>query len=340
MSVLRARSFEVACLGLGATLLAGILWQIGLSGLGRDLHTIGWGLAVIVLLQSADVLFNTCAWGLAFPAGERTVSGRRLFAARLAGDGVNYLTPLASVGGEVLRVRLLGSGMPLGLRWASVSVAKLGQTVAQAIFVILGLALVLPHTSDVPPGVAALAGAGSAVLVGLALVWLLARGVWTTFEGVVRGLGLAAWLPAAWAQPGRELDSALTRLSGWRLLGSLACFLAGWVVGAVEIYVILAWLGGPAEWQTALAVETGSVFIDGILFFVPAKLGTQEGGKVALFAALGLPPARGLTVGVVRRIRELTYAGLGLAALGLLTARGATRRPLSLAAGSQPRRRP
>jgi hypothetical protein len=71
----------------------------------------------------------------------------------------------------------------------------------------------------------------------------------------------------------------------------------------------------------ALALETGSVLIDGLLFFVPGKVGTQEGGKVLLFAVLGLDPARGLTVGVVRRIRELTYAGLGLAALGAMAVR-------------------
>ena len=75
------------------------------------------------------------------------------------------------------------------------------------------------------------------------------------------------------------------------------------------------------SWRTALAVETGAVLLDGILFFVPAKVGTQEGGKVVLFAALGLDPARGLTVGIVRRIRELVYAGVGLLALGWLSAR-------------------
>ena len=47
-------------------------------------------------------------WALAFPRGERPVSAWRLFGARLAGDGVNYLTPSATVGGELLRVRLLG----------------------------------------------------------------------------------------------------------------------------------------------------------------------------------------------------------------------------------------
>src|SRR5262249_3098174 len=146
---------------------------------------------------------------------------------------------------------------------------------------------------------------------------------WATLQSLARGLGFARLIPARWRRPGRELDAALGRLGPRRLAGSLACFVAGWTVGAVEIYVILLWLGDPVDWQTALAVETGSVLIDGILFFVPAKIGTQEGGKVVLFAALGLSPARGLTVGVVRRIRELTYAGLGLAALGVLSARRA-----------------
>ena len=73
--------------------------------------------------------------------------------------------------------------------------------------------------------------------------------------------------------------------------------------------------------------------MDGILFFVPGKIGTQEAGKVLLFAALGLDPARGLTVGVVRRIRELTYAVLGLLALGWLGTRpgaGSVLRPTAL----------
>jgi hypothetical protein len=107
---------------------------------------------------------------------------------------------------------------------------------------------------------------------------------------------------------------------------ALACFVAGWAVGALEVYVVLAWIGAPVDWATALAVEAGSVLIDGIVFFVPAKLGTQEGGKVVLFAALGLDPARGFTLGVVRRIRELVYAGLGLAALSLLAGRARAER--------------
>jgi hypothetical protein len=322
---LRRHWVELGCLGLGLAILAVTVWHIGLGGLVSDLRLIGWGLGAILLVETLNVAFNTWGWALAFPAGERTVSGRRLVTARLAGDAINYLTPSASVGGELLRVRLLGAAMPLGLRWASVSVAKLGQTVAQAIFVLLGLALVLPPLAGVSHAGAWLAGGGGALLVATTLAWLVRRGLWATLAGAAGRLGLRSRLPKSWNEPGRDLDAALARLGQPRLLASLACFVAGWAVGAAEIYVILAWLDGPVDWQTALALETGSVLVEALLFFVPAKIGTQEGGKVLLFTLLGLDPARGLTVGVVRRIRELVYAGLGLAALAVLTARPATR---------------
>jgi len=78
----------------------------------------------------------------------------------------------------------------------------------------------------------------------------------------------------------------------------------------------------------AHALETGSASIDGMLFFVPAKVGTQEDGKVLRFEAPGLRRARGLTVGIVRRRQEPLYAGVSLAALGWLTTRGSSHRLL------------
>lgn len=317
---LGGRGVELACLAFGVAVLAATAWHIGLGVLAADLRALGWGLAVVVAIYGLDVACNTAGWALGFPRGERPVSAAWLLLARLAGDSVNYLTPTATVGGELLRIRLLGPRAAAGVRWASVSVAKLGQTVAQAIFVLLGLGALLPRVLPVPAAPVVLAGTLAALAVGVGLVWLVGRGLW---KAVAR-LGLARWLPAAWAAPGRELDAALGRLGPARVALGLAGFVAGWAVGALEVYVVLAWIGAPVDWATALAVETGSVLIDGIVFFVPAKLGTQEGGKVVLFGALGLDPARGFTLGVVRRIRELVYAGLGLAALGWLAGRAHT----------------
>jgi uncharacterized membrane protein YbhN (UPF0104 family) len=327
MTGFRRRGLELACLAVGAAVLAGTLWVIGIDTLVRDLRLLGWSLGVILLVESVSVVLNTGGWALAFPRGERAISIRRLLAARLAGDAINYLTPSASVGGELLRVRLLGSDIPASLRWASVSVAKVGQSVAQAVFIFLGLAFVVPRLADLAPWLGWLPGttpvvAGVAALaISVVFVRTVGRGFWTTTRSVLSRVRLGGLLPPSWADPGRDLDAALARLGPWRAGLSLACFVLGWAVGAAEIYLILRGVGSAVDWQTAVALEIGSVLVDGMLFFVPAKVGTQEGGKVVLFAALGLNPARGLTVGIVRRIRELIYAGVGLLALGWLTTR-------------------
>ena len=73
----------------------------------------------------------------------------------------------------------------------------------------------------------------------------------------------------------------------------------------------------PVSPVTAFAIEVLSITIDGLLFLVPAKIGTQEGGKVVAFAALGLPSSFGFAFGVVRHVRELIWAAAGILLYGV-----------------------
>ena len=177
--------------------------------------------------------------------------------------------------------------------------AKVGQSAAQAVFIFLGLALVVPRLAAVSPWlgwlpwVTVFVAATAAVAACAAFVWTVRRGFWVSMQDALGRVRLGGFLPPSWAGPGRDLDAALARLGPGRAVAVLGFFVLGWAVGAAEIYLILHWVGAAVDWRTALALETGSVLIDGMLFFVPAKVGTQEGGKVVLFAAFGLSPARG-----------------------------------------------
>ena len=59
------------------------------------------------------------------------------------------------------------------------------------------------------------------------------------------------------------------------------------------------------------------------LFFVPGSIGVQEGGKVVVFTALGLPAAAGLTVAIAFRLTQLAGITAGLAAFAALRWRDA-----------------
>ena len=99
---------------------------------------------------------------------------------------------------------------------------------------------------------------------------------------------------------------------------STGLFLLGWLSEALEVYVILYFLGGPAMALSAISIGALSVFIKGGTFFIPGSLGAQDGGNLLLLKAFGYSDVTGITFALLRRFRELVWIGIGLAALAAL----------------------
>jgi hypothetical protein len=93
---------------------------------------------------------------------------------------------------------------------------------------------------------------------------------------------------------------------------SLAWFVLGWFASAAETWLILHQLGPTVSPSGALAIEAFSVGVRFATFFVPAQIGVAEAGSVAACAALGLGADIGLSLSLVRRVREGAWAGIGL----------------------------
>ncbi len=309
------RIVELTLVGAGIILFLTLVVHLGGARLVDHLRLVGPGIVLIVGQEALAVLANTLGWRAAFPA-HTAPPLPRLLAARIAGDGVNYLTPTASLGGEVVRARMLrGRGASLDVA-TSLAVAKLSQTVGQAAFVAAGFALVLTSTPLSP----VLRDASVLSIVALSTVVLLLlvaqrRGMFGPLLSLVTRLGPLSRFSHL-AERVARLDAEIAkvhRAPEQQFLVSCVWFFVGWALGALEIALMLWLLGVPVTATRALAIEALSVAVDAMLFFIPAKVGTQEGGKVLIFTALGLDPALGLTVGVLRRVRELTWALVGLA---------------------------
>lgn len=330
------RLLERLLLAAGVGLFVFLVYQLGAASVLDNLRLVGWGILLIIAQESLAITANTFGWWFAFPEPRPQIPFRRFVAARIAGDGVNYTTPTATLGGEFVRTRLLRDTAPMTSLVASVAVAKLTQAVGQISFIVVGLVFVLEET-PLPDGVrrGLLIGLTLFSVAAALLIWAQRRGMFAPLLRAAHRLGLPERGPHL-LRSFERLDAEIARFHGRSsraFLCSAGSFFLGWTCGVIEMYLILWFLDVGASVQRALTIEVLSAAIDGLLFFVPVKAGTQEGGKVLIFTLLGLGPAKGLAAGIIRRIRELTWAFVGLVILwyqqGSLRGLAAARTPTS-----------
>jgi hypothetical protein len=131
---------------------------------------------------------------------------------------------------------------------------------------------------------------------------------------VLRRLGLARRFWGEQAPTVVALDEALRAYYARPDRGALSVgfHLMGWLAGTAEVALILWFLDLPVTAATAVALEAGHQLARAGSFFIPARLGTQEGGNLILFSALGFPAALGVAASLLRRVREMAWVTLGL----------------------------
>lgn len=312
------RAIQLTLLALGAILLFVLVRTIGVASLRAELRGFGPAFAGVVALELVLDACNTLGWRRTLPAG--AIGFWRLFWIRQAGTAVNQLTPTATFGGEVVKAMLLRTHMRASDAVVSIVAAKLSFALAQTALVLVGLASVLGRVGGSP---ALRAGIVAAVIAACAAVggFLLMqrRGMLVPALDLIARLGGARpWIVAARTRAA-HIDADLAALHRDRpgaFAASVAWHFAAQVVGTAQLFYVLRALGTPASVLTCLAIEALALLVDSAFFFVPGRVGVQEGGRVLVFTSVGLAAATGLAVAVVVRLNQLTVAAIGLAAFG------------------------
>lgn len=284
----------------------------------ESLARVGWGFSLYMAASFVVYALDTWAWRLVFSRDIPQIGFGRLFSIRMAGEAVNKVTPLASMGGEPLKAYLLNRcGGQGGEALASVAVAKNIMTLAQIAFIFVGVAISL----TIAPGRSA-ALYGLAIFPGIILTAMIVTAILdhrlrrskrrseTKEPPVHQNNVLALWAQFAdyfWANPGAVLLSFLV-------------FFLGWAAGALELLAAAYLLGFPLSVRDALAYEALLASVNMATFFIPANAGSQEGGFTYLGPLLGLPPY-GVALAVLRRCRDVVWVLFGLGYLGVTEGR-------------------
>ena len=314
------RALRIAYLVAGLGLLAAVLYGVDLAAAGEWLAGMGVaGVAAVIAVYALVFTCDSAAWW--FILAREKLEGAwlgRLWLVRLVGEAFNAIIPAASLGGEPVKALLLKKrhGVGYGEAAASLVMAKTITLIALILFSAIGLTLMLGSNSYADT-YGAVAGAGLAAL---------AAGVLGFFA--VQRWAVTSRLAARYAarHPGGRIETALghmrsidERFAGFyhrrpgRFAAALALALASWMFGALELYVILDFLGRPITPAEAWITESVLQLVRAGSFFIPANLGASEVGFVVLVGALTGQPPLGLAAALMRRARELLWIVAGLA---------------------------
>lgn len=311
------RALRLVLLVAGVASVVYLVTRTGTAALLEPIRSLGWGLVPVLLAPYLGVtLLHTLAWQFVLPRDR--VPFVTLGLVRLAGETFNVAT--ASVGGEPVKALLLRPRVPLDRAAASVVVDKTTIVVGQGLLLVVGL-IVARAAFDLP-------ATFLQAMTWLLVVEIVAVGGFALAQvsGVLgRGLGLLGrvGLGGLARRAGPVLGVERTVAAFYRehrggLALSIVLHWLGWLVGSLEVYLILRLLDVESSLAAAVVIEAFATAIRFVAFAVPGALGALEAGTMVVFATLGLGAELGLAVMLVRRLRQIAWVVFGLACLAAL----------------------
>ncbi len=313
------RLFKLLTLIGGVGIFAWILTRADLAAVTHVMVRLGLlGAAAVLATFGIAMVSDVVAWALMFRSAVLSTAWTiKLWLVVMVGEAFNMLAPLGAFGGEPFKALLLKRHYDISYTEGTASLVLI-QTVnslAQVPFAIVGAALML-HADILP----------DALETGIvaATAFVTAFMVFVYFALHYR---LLAKLPAHMenAESATKLKEAIAFLTGieerlfhfvrntpGRSASALLFAFLSWVLGAVEIYLVFEFLDAPISFADAWIIETVIVLVRSATFFVPAHIGVQDGALTMVGNALAGSNEIGLAVALIRRGRELFWAGIGL----------------------------
>ena len=311
------KSLRFLFLLLGLGLLVAIVAQIDLAAVVEHVQHLKWGLFAVLGVYLAAFFADTLSWQLLIrPFRLNWPRFYALWKVRMVGAAVNRVTPFLGLAGEPIKAILMNKFLDLDYHEsvASLVVAKTANLIALMIFLCGGLSLTIA-SGYLSPTYQLAATAGLTVLiVGIVVVfavqWLkVTSAVWEWLSRRWFGKRLAHLLHHIQDLDNRLVESYASDQGKFFL--ALVLTFVNWLLGAVEIYLILWFFGHPVSITEAWCIEAVVELVRAGAFFIPAGIGIQEGAMVLIIAPITGQPSLGLAVALVRRLREIIWIAWG-----------------------------
>jgi hypothetical protein len=308
--------FFAALVGVG--LLSYLVVRTGPGIVWRQVQTVGWGLALIIILGGFSQLVKAWAWRKAFRGDISRLSWSRSFGTQLVSDAAGQLGVAGKMLGEGLRVSLASPAVPVVSAISACAIDGGLHTLTAAGVTVSGIAatlLIAPLSGVWRVYASVLSGVLVAVVI-LASVAVANR--WQLMGNTARAIGRLPWLHKWISGEQPTIDSAEHNLLTFyheapaAFWANLSLNLLWHTLAILEVFLILRFMGARIAVVGALVVEGLTKMINLVGTLNPGNLGTYEGGNVLIAKIFGITGTAGLTLALCRRARALFWAGVGL----------------------------
>ncbi|HTM03042.1 MAG TPA: lysylphosphatidylglycerol synthase transmembrane domain-containing protein [Vicinamibacterales bacterium] len=302
----RQQVFTVTAALGGLLLLAWAARRAGISDIVDGIRRVGWGLIPILGLGGLRFAVRAEAWRLCAPI-DRRLTWRQAFTAFLAGDAVGNVTPLGLLASEPTKVFLTRHHLATRESISSLAIDNLLYS-ASIVTMVGGSGVVLLLRVPLPDEWRKWGTVALAILLIAAIV----------FARLLRGSsGMGALIPVRWRERAAALRGSVLEFSSghplrlWRVYALDLVFHA---LAVLEAFLALRWLLGAASPSPlqALLFEALNRVITVLFKFVPFRAGVDEVSSGGLAHLLGMDPATGVALAIVRKVRNLFWAGIGM----------------------------
>lgn len=317
-------SFRFFAAVLGAGLFGYLMLRTGPQTIWRQVHAVGVGVAVIIVLAGLSHLLKTWAWRLTFTCDIGGLSWPRSLGMRLISEAIAQIGVAGKVLGEGVRVSLLGSAVPVANGISSGALDSGLYILTGAMVIVSGIMTALL----LAPGngkwrLWALVFAGG-VMVFVALVAIAIVRGWRFASKAARAIGrlprFQKWIreKESVIESAEECLFTFHREAPRAFWASLALNFAVHALAILEVYIILKFMGTKVSLIAALALEGLTKVINVAGSLNPGNVGTYEGGNMLITKLFGITASSGLTLALCRRARAIFWAAVGAVCLMLM----------------------
>ena len=297
----------------GLALVTLLIISQGIAVIERVVTVVGWQICWLAFFYLVPLFCAALSWFYLFPP-QRKPSSRLIIYTTWISLAINWLLPVAQIGGEIVKTRLL---IKKGYSYSTTAASTVGdqtlQIATQALYALLGFGLFLYHWQDLQLIIAIIGGIVYLSLLGFIFYRVQKAGLFGAIASLSQRI-----LPLSHndnlLETARQVDRAVHKMYNrtLQLAIAFAWRFAFRLVSAGEVWFAMRWLDHPVNLQEALILESLGQAVRSAAFLIPGGLGAQEGGLMLIGVALGVPTSISLSLSLCKRCRELLLGIPGL----------------------------